>query len=59
MAMELAFEGNRFHDLMRIAIRRGDYAYLADRVAAKYEASEQAAMHDKLMSQDNWFIPQE
>ncbi|MDD2559998.1 MAG: RagB/SusD family nutrient uptake outer membrane protein [Bacteroidales bacterium] len=59
MAMELAFEGNRFQDLMRVAIRRGDNAYLADRVAAKYEASEQAAMHDKLMSQDNWFIPQE
>ena len=59
MAMELAFEGNRFHDLMRIAYRRGDNAYLADRVAAKYEASEQAAIHDMLMVQDNWFIPQE
>jgi len=57
--MELAFEGNRFHDLMGIAYRRGDNAYLADRVAAKYEASEQAAIHDMLMVQDNWFIPQE
>lgn len=59
MAMELAFEGNRFHDLMRIALRRGNNAYLADRVASKYEATEQSAMHDMLMIQDNWFIPQE
>ena len=59
MAMEMAFEGNRFHDLMRIAFRRADNAYLADRVSAKYEAGEQAAMHDLLMLQDNWFIPQE
>lgn len=58
MAMELSFEGNRFHDLMRFAMRRGN-AYLADRVAEKYDPAEQAAIHAKLMLQDNWFIPQE
>lgn len=57
MALELAFEGNRFHDLMRIAYRRNDPAYLADKVAAKYELSEQAALRAKLMDEQNWFVP--
>ena len=32
MALEGAFEGYRFFDLMRVALRRNDPAYLADRV---------------------------
>lgn len=31
-ALEFAFEGMRFYDLMRVALRRDDPAYLADRV---------------------------
>ncbi|MCA1745303.1 MAG: hypothetical protein LC643_06305, partial [Bacteroidales bacterium] len=34
-ALELAFEGQRWADLVRVAIRRGDNAVLADRVADK------------------------
>jgi len=33
---EMAFEGERFYDLMRVARRRGDPSYLADKVAAKF-----------------------
>ncbi|MFC2087224.1 RagB/SusD family nutrient uptake outer membrane protein [Bacteroidota bacterium] len=33
---ELAFEGERFYDLMRIAKRRNDPSYLAIRVASKF-----------------------
>ena len=53
-ALENAFEGNRFHDLMRIATYRGDAAYLADRVAAKFPAAEQAAIRTLLMDKNNW-----
>jgi hypothetical protein len=55
LALETAFEGNRFHDLMRIAIRRNDNAYLADKVSAKY--SNKVAMKTKLMDDNNWYIP--
>ncbi len=53
-ALETAFEGNRFHDLMRIAKRRGDNAYLADKVAEKYDNKE--AIRAKLMDENNWYL---
>jgi len=31
-ALECCFQGTRFYDLMRVALRRNDPAYLADRV---------------------------
>lgn len=55
LALETAFEGNRFHDLMRFAIRRNDNAYLADKVASKY-TTNQDAIRTKLMDQANWYI---
>ena len=55
LALETAFEGNRFHDLMRVALRRNDPSYLADKVAAKY-TSNQEAIRSKLMSEDDWYL---
>jgi hypothetical protein len=56
-ALELAFEGKRFTDLMRVARRRGE-AYLADRIAAKYADTDVAtAVRTKLMDQANWYLP--
>ena len=37
-ARELAWEGERFYDLMRVAKRRNDPSFLASRVSAKYPA---------------------
>lgn len=61
LALETAFEGNRFHDLMRITMRRmqdagynSDESYLADKVAAKH--SNAAIIRNKLMNRDNWYI---
>ena len=51
LALETAFEGNRFHDLMRIAIRRNDNNYLATKVAAK-----NPTVYNKLLIRDNWFV---
>ena len=56
LALETAFEGNRFQDLMRITLRRikngeGTASYLADKVGAK-----NPAVKAKLMFTDNWYI---
>lgn len=55
LALETAFEGNRFHDLMRLAIRRGDYSYLAKKIAAKHVGNE-SAIETKLTDPINWYI---
>ncbi len=56
-ARELAFEGERFYDLMRIAKRLNDPSFLADRVAAKFkDQGSKQAIHDKLMNEENWYI---
>lgn len=54
LALEMAFEGNRFHDLMRFAIRRNDNAYLADIVSAKYP--NPGPVRTKLLDRTNWYI---
>lgn len=56
LALEMAFEGNRFHDLMRIAKRRDKPEYLADRVSAKYTTSKDI-IKAKLMIPINWYLP--
>jgi hypothetical protein len=55
LALETAFEGNRFQDLMRIALRRNDPSYLANKVAAKHTGNEQA-IRSKLMDVNNWYL---
>jgi tetratricopeptide (TPR) repeat protein len=57
-ALELAFEGKRWFDLMRIARRRNDPSYLANRVAAKYDDPVQAGqVWNWLMNVENWYLP--
>lgn len=53
LALETAFEGNRFHDLMRVAMRRGN-DFLADLVSEKYTDKE--AIQGKLIIEDNWYL---
>ncbi len=55
MALEGAFEGYRFNDLMRVALRRNDPAYLADPVSQRNAAS--AGLRQKLMDPKNWYLP--
>ena len=54
LALETAFEGNRFHDLMRISKHRGDNNYLADKVSEKYVDKE--AIKAKLLDESNWYL---
>jgi len=56
-ARELAFEGERFYDLMRIAKRRDDPSYLADKVAAKFSGSRREEIRAFLMDEENWYVP--
>lgn len=55
LALETAFEGNRFHDLMRFALRRDDPAYLADKVVNKHP-EDKASFKAKLSNPENWYI---
>ena len=52
LGLETAFEGHRFHDLMRFAIRRDDNNFLADRVGKK-----NPAVAEKLRTRSNWYLP--
>lgn len=59
-ALELAYEGNRWQDLVRVALRRNDPSVIADRVYQKLlqEGNSQAAtVRAKLMDKNNWFLP--
>ena len=57
-AMELAFEGHRWFDLMRIARHREDPAYLADKVSAKFsDEQKREQVRNRLMDMNNWYLP--
>ncbi len=51
-ALELAFEGTRFFDLMRVARRRGDPSYLANKLALR-----NSSLATKLLDTNNWYFP--
>ena len=55
-ALELAFEGSRFSDLARVAIRRNDPSFLASRVA-KRKGTMDMNMYNILLNQKNWYLP--
>lgn len=57
LAYETAFEGQRWFDLMRVAIRRNDPSYLASRVAQKYSEDSREEIRTKLLDKTNWYIP--
>jgi hypothetical protein len=59
-ALENGFEGTRWADLMRVALRRNDPAFLADKVYAKLlkdGTPNAAAVRAKLMNKANWYLP--
>lgn len=55
-ALEMAFEGHRFYDLMRVALRRGDYGYLARRIAARRGEGVSAGISVNLTDPANWYL---
>jgi hypothetical protein len=55
-ARELAFEGERFYDLIRVAKRRGDPSYLAKIVAGKFPEGRREEIESLLMNEENWYV---
>jgi len=55
-ARELAFEGERFYDLMRVAQRRNDPSFLAKRVSEKFPAGQREEIYNLLLDEKNWYI---
>lgn len=59
-ALENCFEGTRFYDLMRVALRRGDPNFLADRVYARRGEANKGAMEGEikvnLRNANNWYL---
>jgi hypothetical protein len=57
---ELAYEGCRWADLVRISIHRGDNSILADRIYNKLLKAgypNASSVRAKLMDRNNWFLP--
>lgn len=61
MALQQTFEGTRFGDLQRIALRRNNPAFLADKVARRKGSSvpRDEALYNRLLDKDNWYLPLE
>ena len=55
-ARELAFEGERYYDLIRVAKRRNDPSYLANKVASKFHGTQAEKIRQFLMDENNWYI---
>ena len=59
-ALELAYEGYRWPDLLRIALRRGDPSFLANAVADKLKKDNVAGAEEvraRLGNPGNWYLP--
>lgn len=56
MALEGCFEGNRYYDLMRVALRRSDPSYLAAPIAKRGGVRDEA-LYTLLMDTKNWYLP--
>lgn len=57
-AMELAFEGHRWFDLVQFARHKNDPSFLADKVAAKFsDVTKREEVRNRLMNEDNWYLP--
>lgn len=57
---ELCFEGVRWGDLVRVALRRNDPSFLANKIGDKLVAEgnpNAEAVRKKLMTVSNWYLP--
>lgn len=60
-ALELAFEGSRWEDLLRFSMRQNDPSIIANAVSNKFvndgDLGLAAEIRMKLMNPENWFLP--
>lgn len=55
MALEGSYEGYRFYDLMRVALRRNDPSYLAAPVSER-NGQRNEALYNLLLDTNNWYL---
>ncbi|MBO4606808.1 MAG: RagB/SusD family nutrient uptake outer membrane protein [Prevotella sp.] len=55
-ALELAFEGQRFYDLMRVSLRRNDPSYLASRVLSRHGNTGGGGIDVNLHDTQTWYL---
>ncbi len=55
-ALEMAFEGYRFYDLMRVALRRNDPSFLATKVYARRGEGADSGISVDLNDKENWYL---
>ena len=57
-ALELAFEGPRFYDIMRFALRQSNpEKFLAEKVAARRGKNNvDETLKSRLMNRNNWYL---
>ena len=58
MALETAFEGTRFQDLMRFALRNGNNELLASRIAGRGKEFDND-LYLLLLDEKNWYLPKQ
>jgi len=59
-ALELAYEGRRWSDLLRISLRRNDPSFMADKVfmmLSEENNPNAGTVKSKLMNRKNWYLP--
>lgn len=55
-ALEAPFDGRRYYDLMRVALRRNDPSYLAEPISMRTGTRDEA-VYTRLMDKQNWYLP--
>ncbi len=56
-AKELAFEGKRWFDLIRIMQRSGQWSYILDEIEMSAPIGKKAAIRAQAENPENWFLP--
>ena len=57
-ALETAYEGNRFFDLLRMAKRRNDASWMANKIANRKGSTKyDATLFDLVKKPENWYLP--
>jgi hypothetical protein len=54
-ALEFAFEGYRYYDLLRVALRRNDPSWLAKKIQGRNGTAPSGVSAD-LTDKNNWFL---
>ena len=55
-ALEFAFEGYRYYDLLRVALRKNDPSWLAKKIYGRNGTASNSSISANLTDKNNWFL---